>query len=153
MKAEGDPVQMNWIIQFYPKNGLDGAHMGTSQTKNSKCIGSNMVNHAQDWSWVKKFIDLPNKHIPSVDILFSSRDKSWTLYYGEQGPACSLVFCPPHPISPTQHITAPWDFRGKNNFILGIILQCATNDSAHGSWWKSSRFLDVPTGSSADLVK
>ena len=66
MKAEGDPVQMNWIIQFYPKNGLDGAHMGTSQTKNSKCIGSNMVNHAQDWSWVKKFIDLPNKHIPRL---------------------------------------------------------------------------------------
>ena len=34
---------------------------------------------------------------------------------------------------------------GTNNFILGIILQCATNDSAHGSWWKSSRFLDVST--------
>ena len=49
---------------FYPKNGLDGAIMGTSQTKNSKCIGSNMVNHAQDWSWVKKFIDWPNKLIP-----------------------------------------------------------------------------------------
>ena len=65
MKPEGDPVQMNWIIQFYPKNGLDGALLGTSQTKKYKCIGSNMVNHAQDWSWVKKFFDLPNKQIPN----------------------------------------------------------------------------------------
>ena len=48
MKPEGDPVQMNGIIQFYPKIGLDGALMGTSQTKKYKCIGSNMVNHAQD---------------------------------------------------------------------------------------------------------
>ena len=65
MKPEGDPVQMNWIIQFYPKIGLDGATLGTSQTKKYKCIGSNMVNHAQDWSWVKIFFDLPNKHIPN----------------------------------------------------------------------------------------
>ena len=65
MKPEGDPVQMNWIIQFYPKIGLDGTLMGTSQTKKYKCIGSNMVNHAQDWSWVKIFFDLPNKHIPN----------------------------------------------------------------------------------------
>ena len=43
--------------------------MGTSQTKKYKCIGSNMVNHAQDWSWVKKFFDLPNKHIPIVDVV------------------------------------------------------------------------------------
>ena len=50
---------------FYPKNGLDGAIMGTSQTKNSKCIGSNMVNHAQDWMSVKKFFDLLNKLNPS----------------------------------------------------------------------------------------
>ena len=55
------------------------------------------------------------------DILFSSQDKSWPKYYGERGPAWSLVFCPPHPISPTQH-TAPWDFRGTNNFIVGVIL-------------------------------
>ena len=48
MKSEGDPVPMKGINPFYPKNGLDGAHMGTSQTKNSNCIGSNMVNHAQD---------------------------------------------------------------------------------------------------------
>ena len=66
MKPEGDPVQMNWIIQFYPKIGLDGATLGTSQTKKYKCIGSNMVNHAQDWSWVKIFFDLPNKHIPTA---------------------------------------------------------------------------------------
>ena len=66
MKSEGDPVQMNWIIQFYPKIGLDGALLGTSQTKKSKCIGSNMVNHAQDWSWVKIFFDLPNKQIPTL---------------------------------------------------------------------------------------
>ena len=48
MKPEGDPVQMNLIIQFYPKIGLDGATFGTSQTKKNECIGSNMVNHAQD---------------------------------------------------------------------------------------------------------
>ena len=71
MKPEGDPVQMNWIIQFYPKIGLDGAHMGTSQTKKYKCIGSKMVNDAQDWSWVKIFFDLPNKLIPSGDYLFN----------------------------------------------------------------------------------
>ena len=64
MKSEGDPVLMKWIIPFYPKNGLDGALLGTSQTKKNKCIGSNMVNHAQNWSWVKIFFDLPNKHIP-----------------------------------------------------------------------------------------
>ena len=74
------------------------------------------------------------------EILFSSQDKSWPKYYGERGPAWSLVFCPPHPISPTQH-TAPWDFSGTNNFIWGIILQCAT--SSQVSWWKSSRFLHI----------
>ena len=66
MKSEGDPVLMKWIIPFYPKNGLDSALLGTSQTKNYKCIGSNIVNHAQDWSWVKIFFDLPNKHIPTT---------------------------------------------------------------------------------------
>ena len=68
MKSEGDPVQMNWIIQFYPTNGLDSALLGTSLTKKYKCIGSNMVNHAQDWSWVKIFFNLPNKHIPSAGV-------------------------------------------------------------------------------------
>ena len=68
MKSEGDPVQMNWIIQFYPKIGLDSALLGTSQaqTKKFKCIGSNMVNHAQNLMSVKIFFVLPNKLIPSL---------------------------------------------------------------------------------------
>ena len=67
MKPECDPVQMSRIIQFYPKIGLDGATLGTSQTKKYKCIGSNMVNHAQDSSWVNLFFDLSNKLIPNSD--------------------------------------------------------------------------------------
>ena len=81
---------------FYPKNGLDGATMGTSQSKNSKCIGSNMVNHAQDWSWVKKFINLPNKLIPTIyltnDLFFDlvTIQAPWTTDYADGADMQSL---------------------------------------------------------------
>ena len=103
---------------------MTGGPLTMKQTLNNAGQTNAPIEHE-----TSKFIPDDNgKAGGCVDILFSSRDKSWTLYYGEQGPACSLVFCPPHPISPTQD-TAPWDFRGTNNFILGIILQWATGDN------------------------